>query len=457
MFSGKINDIIILSLFLSKTLGFRCGGNDKSKNMKIYEIKAQEVLDSRGNPTVSAEVMLEDGAIGISMVPSGASTGSHEAVELRDGDLKRYNGLGVLQAVENINKIIGYRLKGEDAANQQMIDDVMINLDGTPNKGKLGANAILAVSMAVARAEAASEKIPLYEYLAGMDPEFKGKYTMPIPMMNIINGGKHANWATDIQEYMILPIGAPSFQEALRMGSEIYSQLKKVVKNKGYSTGVGDEGGFAPEVTSNEEPFMLISEAAKAAKYKLGVDVVLGIDAAATEFFTDDHYDLRKEGKTMDSLDLCKFYGNMVDRYPISSLEDIFAEDDWAGFAAFHQQFPKKQLVGDDLYVTNIKRLQKGIDMKATNSILIKLNQIGTVSETIDAIMLARRYGLTSIISHRSGETEDTFISDFAVAMSTGQIKTGGLCRSERMAKYNRLMAIERELGAKAKYARWPF
>jgi enolase len=391
------------------------------------------------------------------MVPSGASTGSHEAVELRDGDLSRYNGAGVLQAVENVNKIISYKLQGADAANQHLIDKMMIELDGTENKAKLGANAILAVSMAVARAEAISEKLPLYEYLARLDPDFAGKFTLPIPMMNIMNGGKHANWATDIQEYMILPIGAKDFQEAVRMCAEIYAQLKKIVKNKGYATGIGDEGGFAPDVKSNEEPFMLMSEAIKNAKYKLGHDVVLGIDAAATEFFTDGQYDLRKEGKSMDSLDLGSFYAGMMERYPIVSLEDIFAEDDWSGFAAFYKQFPKKQLVGDDLYVTNIKRLQQGIDIKASNSILIKLNQIGSVSETVDAILLARKNNMTAVVSHRSGETEDTFIADFVVAMGTGQIKTGAPCRSERTAKYNRLMSIERELAGKGKYAKWPF
>lgn len=425
--------------------------------MKIKEIFAQEILDSRGNPTIEATVTLEDGSIGTSMVPSGASTGSHEAVELRDGDLERYNGAGVLKAVENVNNIISYKLQGVDAANQRLVDKMMIELDGTENKAKLGANAILAVSMAAARAEASSEKLPLYEYLARLDPDFDGKYVMPIPMMNIMNGGKHANWATDIQEYMILPTGADNFQEAVRMCAEIYAQLKKVVKNKGYATGIGDEGGFAPEVKSNEEPFALMAEAIKNAKYELGKDVFLGIDAAATEFFTDDQYDLRKEGKAMGSLDLADFYAGMMEKYPIVSLEDIFAEDDWSGFGAFHKKFPKKQLVGDDLYVTNPKRLQKGIELKASNSILIKLNQIGTVSETVDAILLARKNDMTAVVSHRSGETEDTFIADFVVAMGTGQIKTGAPCRSERTAKYNRLMAIERELGAKAKYTKWPF
>jgi enolase len=425
--------------------------------MKIKEITAQEILDSRGNPTISATVVLEDGSIGTSMVPSGASTGSHEAVELRDGDLERYNGAGVLQAVENVNKIIAYKLAGQDAANQRLIDDIMIKADGTENKSKLGANAILAVSMAVARAEAVSEKLPLYEYLTKMNPGFNGKYVMPIPMMNVMNGGKHANWATDIQEYMIFPTGAKNFQEAVRMCAEIYAHLKKVVKNKGYATGVGDEGGFAPDVKSNEEPFALMQAAIESAKYKLGKDVFLGIDAAATEFMTDGQYDLRKEGKSMDSLDLCNFYAGIMERYPIISLEDIFGEDDWAGFAAFYKQFPKKQLVGDDLYVTNIKRLQKGVDENVSNSILIKLNQIGSVSETVDAILLARENNMTAVISHRSGETEDTFIADFVVAMGTGQIKTGAPCRSERVAKYNRLMSIERELGAKAEYAKWPF
>ncbi len=425
--------------------------------MKIKEILAEEILDSRGNPTVSATVILEDGSMGISMVPSGASTGSYEAVELRDGDLNRYNGAGVLKAVDNINKIISYKLTGQDAAKQNQIDDIMIKLDGTENKAKLGANAILAVSMAVARAEAISEKLPLYEYLAKMNPEHKENFILPIPMMNIMNGGKHANWATDIQEYMVLPIGVKNFQEATRMCAEIYAHLKKVVKNRGYSTGVGDEGGFAPDVKSNEEPFTLIKEAADAAGYRLGEDVVLGIDAAASEFFTDGQYDLRKEAKTMDSLDLGEFYGELVKRYPIVSFEDVFAEDDWAGFAAFHKKFPEKQIVGDDLFVTNIKRLKRGIGDDVCNSILIKLNQIGTVSETVEAILMARANGMTAVVSHRSGETEDTFISDFVVAMGTGQIKTGAPCRSERTAKYNRLMSIERQLGEKAEYAKWPF
>jgi enolase len=425
--------------------------------MKIKEILAEEILDSRGNPTVSATVILEDGSTGISMVPSGASTGSYEAVELRDGDLSRYNGAGVLKAVDNINKIISYKLTGQDAAKQNQIDDIMIKLDGTENKSRLGANAILAVSMAVARAEAISEKLPLYEYLAKMNPEHKENFILPIPMMNIMNGGKHANWATDIQEYMILPIGAKNFQEAARMCAEIYAHLKKVVKNRGYSTGVGDEGGFAPDVKSNEEPFILIKEAVSSANYIMGEDVVLGIDAAASEFFTDSQYDLRKEAKIMDSLDLGEFYGYLAKHYPIVSLEDVFSEDDWAGFSAFHKKFPEKQIVGDDLFVTNIKRLKRGISDDVCNSILIKLNQIGTVSETVEAILMARANGMTAVISHRSGETEDTFISDFVVAMGTGQIKTGAPCRSERTAKYNRLMSIERQLGKKAEYAKWPF
>lgn len=425
--------------------------------MKIKEIFAQEILDSRGNPTIEATVILEDGSRGKAAVPSGASTGSYEAVELRDGDLERYNGAGVLKAVENVNKIIAYKLVGQDASNQSLIDDIMIKLDGTENKAKLGANAILSVSMACARAAAVSEKKPLYEYLAKLNPDFKGEYILPVPMMNIMNGGKHANWATDIQEYMILPVGAPSVCEAVRMCAEVYGHLKKVVKNKGYSTGIGDEGGFAPEVKSNEEPFVLMSEAIEAAGYKLGKDIFLGIDAAATEFITDGQYDLRKEAKAMDSLDLGAFYAALVEKYPIISLEDIFGEDDWAGFTAFHKKFPKKQIVGDDLYVTNPKRLQRGIDDHATNSVLIKLNQIGTISETVAAIVLARENNMTSVVSHRSGETEDTFIADFVVAMGTGQIKTGAPCRSERTAKYNRLMEIERELGNKAEYAKWPF
>lgn len=424
--------------------------------MKIKEIFAQEYLDSRGNPTIGATVVLEDGSVGKALVPSGASTGSYEAVELRDGDLNRYNGAGVTKAVNNVSKI-AEKLVGQEASDQRAIDNMMIDLDGTENKSNLGANAILAVSMAVARAEAVSEKLPLYEYLAKMNPDHDGKFLMPIPMMNIMNGGKHANWATDIQEYMILPVGVKNFHEAVRMCAEIYSHLKKVVKNRGYSTGVGDEGGLAPDVKSNEEPFVLIKEAIDAAHYRLGEDLVLGIDAAATEFFTDGQYDLRKEAKTMNSLELGDFYADLAKRYPIVSFEDIFAEDDWAGFASFYKKFPEKQLVGDDLFVTNINRLQRGIDDETCNSILIKLNQIGSVSETVDAILLARESRMTAVVSHRSGETEDAFIADFVVAMGTGQIKTGAPCRSERTAKYNRLMEIERELGKRAEYNKWPF
>jgi enolase len=425
--------------------------------MKIKEIFAQEYLDSRGNPTIGATVILEDGSVGKALVPSGASTGSYEAVELRDGDLNRYNGAGVTKAINNVNLKIAEKLIGQEASDQRAIDSMMIDLDGTENKSNLGANAILAVSMAVARAEAVSEKLPLYEYLAKMNPEHKDKFVLPVPMMNIMNGGKHASWATDIQEYMILPVGAKNIQEAIRMCAEIYAHLKKVVKNRGYSTGIGDEGGFAPDVKSNEEPFILIKEAIEAARYRLGEDVVLGIDAAATEFFTDGQYDLRKEAKAMDSLELGDFYADLAKRYPIVSFEDIFAEDDWAGFASFFKKFPEKQLVGDDLFVTNIKRLQRGIDDETCNSILIKLNQIGSVSETVDAILMAHESKMTAVVSHRSGETEDSFIADFVVAMGTGQIKTGAPCRSERTAKYNRLMEIERELGKKAEYGKWPF
>ena len=426
--------------------------------MKIKNIEALEILDSRGNPTVEATVILEDGSIASAAVPSGASTGSYEAVELRDNDPKRYNGLGVLNTVKNIENIIKPALVGKEAREQQQIDQIMIDLDATDNKAKLGANAILAVSLATARAQAKSEKKPLYEYLSKFNPDFDGNYYLPLPMMNIMNGGKHANWATDIQEYMILPIGAKNMTDAVRMCAEVYFNLKKILKSKGYEISVGDEGGFAPAVKSNAEPFELMSEAVQKAGYTLGTDIIFGIDAAATEFYKDGVYELKKEAKNLTSNDLADFYLEIIKKYPIKTVEDIFSEDDWQGFQAFLAKTENKiQIVGDDLYVTNIKRLTKGITEKSSNSILIKLNQIGTLSETIQAILLARQNNMTAVISHRSGETEDDFIADLATAMGTGQIKTGAPARSERTVKYNRLLKIEKELGAKSSLKKFPF
>jgi len=426
--------------------------------MKIKDIKARQILDSRGNPTIETDVILEDGSIGTAAVPSGASTGSYEAVELRDNDKKNYGGLSVEQAVKNVEVEIKNKLISLDASDQKLIDDTMIALDGTANKAKLGANAILSVSLACARAAAISEKKPLYQYLTKFNPDFSGKYFMPIPMMNIMNGGKHANWATDIQEYLILPIGAKNITEAVKIGAEVYQNLKKVLKDNGYAIAVGDEGGFAPLVKNNAEPFELMSQAIKAAGYELGRDIVFGIDAAATEFYHDGKYYLNKEDKTLTSSELKDFYLNLIAKYPVVSFEDVFAEDDWNGFTEFTKNLDnKQQVVGDDLYVTNIKRLERGVKEKTTNSILIKLNQIGTLSETIEAIILARQNKMTAIVSHRSGETEDSFIADFVVAMGTGQIKTGAPCRSERTAKYNRLMKIEEELNNNSEFAKWLF
>ena len=422
--------------------------------MKISSVKAQEILDSRGNPTIECVTTLEDGSQGWSAVPSGASTGKYEAVELRDGDMKRYAGLGVLKAVSNVNDILSKVVVGKNSEDQKGLDQSMIEADGTEYKSKLGANAILSISMSAAQAEAVSEKKPLYKYLTKFNPDFKEVYTMPVPEMNVMNGGKHGNWATDIQEYMLFPIGAPSLAEAVRMNAEVYMQIKKILKSKKYSIAVGDEGGFAPSFISNEEPFQVMSEAVTTAGYILGKDISFGIDAASTEFFKDGKYILNKEGKIVTSDELSGFLLSLSSRYPIVSMEDVFAEDDWSAYKKFTETTQGKiQIVGDDLYVTNVKRLQKGIEEKSTNSILIKLNQIGTVTETIDAILLARKNNMTVIVSHRSGETEDTFIADFVVALGTGQIKTGAPSRSERTAKYNRLMRIERELASKAVYA----
>lgn len=425
--------------------------------MKIKKIEAWEILDSRGKPTVAAKVILENGVEGSAMVPSGASTGSHEAVELRDDDQNRYHGAGVLQAVLNIEKIIAPALIGSVIYEQEKIDQDLINLDGTPNKGKLGSNAILAVSLACARAAASYHKIPLYQYLTKFNPDFTGQYILPLPMFNILNGGRHANWATDIQEYMILPIAAKDMRQAVRMASEIYHSLKKVLQTKKLSTLIGDEGGFAPAVKSNEEAFSLLQEAVLGAGYQLNKDVIFAIDVAATEFYVSSKYQLNKENKILTTAELAVFYQDLMKKYPILSLEDVFSEDDWSGFKNFLIKNPDCQVVGDDLYVTDVKRLKKGIDEKASNSILIKLNQVGTLSETIQTILLAKKNNFTSVISHRSGETEDAFIADLAVALGAGQIKTGAPARSERTAKYNRLLEIEKELAEKATLAKFPF
>lgn len=425
--------------------------------MKIKTIKASQILDSRGNPTVAATVVLESGASGWAAVPSGASTGSYEAVELRDGG-EAYGGLGVSEAVKNVNEKIAPALIGQLVTEQVAIDKLMIELDGTPNKANLGANAILAVSLAVARAAAASLNQPLYKYLTQFNPRFDGTYKLPLPMLNILNGGKHADWATDIQEYMILPVGAKNMATAIKMGAEIYQSLKKTLKKKGYQITVGDEGGFAPAVKTNAEAFDLLTEAVSSAGYKPGEEVVFGIDAAATEFYHDEKYQLKKEGKTLTASELVKFYQGLAVKYPLVSFEDILAEDDWSGWAEFMAVFNNQvQVVGDDLYVTNVERLKKGIEAKASNSILIKLNQIGTLSETVAAINLALENNFTAVISHRSGETEDAFIADLAVALGTGQIKTGAPARSERTAKYNRLLAIAEELGEAGELAPFPF
>lgn len=425
--------------------------------MKITEIKALEIIDSRAQPTILVQVRLEDNSIGESAVPSGASTGTYEAVELRDQDNQRFHGAGVLKAIESVDKYISPGLIGKDSYQQAKIDQIMIELDATNNKSKLGANAILAVSMACAQAAAKSQRLPLYKYLSSLNSNFSGEYIMPVPMMNLLNGGRHADWATDIQEYMVLPIGAKNFQEALRMGVEIYQTLKIILKENNYQVSVGDEGGFAPNFKNNEEPFKFLVKAVAASGYKLNRDIVFAIDAAATEFYHNGLYLLKKEGEQLNSSQLIDFYKGLADTYPIKSFEDPLAEDDWQGFKKFSLALSEVQVVGDDLYVTNTERLMKGIEERSTNSILIKLNQIGTLSETIKAINLAQAHNLSTIISHRSGETEDTFIADLSVAMSCGQIKTGAPCRGERTAKYNRLLKIAAELGSQAKYAKFPF
>ena len=423
--------------------------------LAIEEIKALEVLDSRGNPTVQVEVITEEGTNGVAMVPSGASTGSFEAVELRDGDKSRYLGKGVLKAVENINKIIAKELEGMNVFEQAEIDKKLIEIDGTENKGKLGANATLGVSLAVARAAANSLGMSLYKYIGGVNAK-----RLPVPMMNKLNGGKHADNTVNIQEFMIMPVGAKSFSECLRMSAEIYHTLKKVLKAKGLATGVGDEGGFAPNLSSDEEALKLIVEAISEAGYKPGEDVVLALDVASTEMY-DEAKKIEKEGcyyfwkteelKTED--EMIEYLADLANKYPIISIEDGLAEEDWEGWRKLTEKLGNKlQLVGDDLFVTNMKRLQKGLDNKIANSILIKLNQIGTLTETLDAIELAKKNGYTAVVSHRSGETEDTTLADVAVATNAGQIKTGAPCRTDRVAKYNRLLNIEAELGDLAIY-----
>ena len=415
----------------------------------IEQIWAREILDSRGNPTIEAEVILEDGTKGRAAVPSGASTGENEAVELRDGDDSRYLGKGVLTAVNNVNETIAPEIAGYDVIDQTAIDQALIDLDGTENKSKLGANAILSVSMAAARAAAAFLEVPLYRYIGGSNAK-----TLPVPMMNILNGGAHADNHVDFQEFMIMPVGAPSFSEALRMGSEIFHNLKSVLKSRGLSTGVGDEGGFAPNLSSNEEAIETILEAIEKAGYKAGDNVMLALDPAASEFYKDGAYVFKKSDKRrLSSQDMAGFWADWAAKYPIISIEDGMAENDWEGWKHLTDMIgDRTQLVGDDLSVTNVKFLRKGIDLGATNSILIKVNQIGTLTETLDAIELAKSNNMTAVISHRSGETEDPFIADLAVATNAGQIKTGSLCRSDRIAKYNQLLRIEEDLGDSARY-----
>jgi enolase len=415
----------------------------------IETISAYEVLDSRGNPTVAVTVTLLGGASGTAMVPSGASTGAHEAVELRDDDRARYGGKGVLAAVKSVNETIQDALAGLDAQDQAALDEQMIALDGTPNKGALGANAILGVSLAVAHAAANQLGLPLYRHIGGLAAR-----TLPVPMMNILNGGKHAENSTDLQEFMVLPVGAPTFTEALRWGAEVYHALKKVLHDRHLNTNVGDEGGFAPSIPSNREALDLLVAAIQAAGYRPGGDVALGIDAAASEFYDHGEYTLEREGRTLSASDLIALYEEWTGAYPIISLEDPLHEDDWVGWAELTDRLGDRiQLVGDDLFVTNTERLSRGINEEVGNSILVKLNQIGTLTETLAAIEMAKRASYSAVISHRSGETEDTIIADLAVATNAGQIKTGAPARSERVAKYNRLLAIERELGESARYA----
>jgi len=418
---------------------------------EIVSIHAREILDSRGNPTVEADVILDGGAKGRAAVPSGASTGEHEAVELRDGDKDHYLGKGVLNAVENVESILGPELTGMDASNQRLVDATMVNIDGTDNKSKLGANAILAVSMACARASAEALKLPLYRYLGGVNA-----CLLPTPMMNILNGGSHADSNVDFQEFMVMPVGAETFSDALRWGTEVFHTLKGVLKKKGYNTAVGDEGGFAPSLKSNDEALDLILEAVHLAGYTPGEDISIALDPASSEFYNKEtgKYVFKKSDKReLSSEEMSAFWENWVNKYPIVSIEDGLAEDDWDGWVHLTKILGDKvQLVGDDLFVTNANRVQQGIDRNVANSVLIKVNQIGTVSETLEAIELARRYGYTSIISHRSGETEDTFIADLAVGTNAGQIKTGSASRTDRIAKYNQLLRIEEQLGQSAEF-----
>jgi enolase len=415
----------------------------------IKSVKAREILDSRGNPTLEVEVELADSITGRAAVPSGASTGKYEAVELRDGDKSRYNGLGVLKAVANVNKIIAPALVGMFVTDQVAIDRKLNELDGTENKARLGANAILGVSLAVAHASAKSVGAPLYHHLGRAD-----KYTLPVPMMNILNGGKHASGSTDFQEFMVVPTGASNLHQAVQMGSEVYQSLKRVLNDKGLNTTVGDEGGFAPSLSSNREAVEAILLAIEKAGYKPGIDCFIALDPAASEFYKDGKYVLAREGSSLSTKEMVDYYAKWTSDFPIISLEDGMAEDDWDGWQLLNQKLGSKiQLVGDDLYTTNVNRLSKGIELKASNSILIKPNQIGTLTETIAAIQMAKEAGWTAVVSHRSGETEDTTIADLAVGLNTGQIKAGAPCRSERTAKYNRLLRIEEELGQKATYA----
>jgi enolase len=416
---------------------------------KIKSIKASEILDSRGNPTIAATVVLDSGTIGSAAVPSGASTGKYEAIELRDGDKTRYNGLGVLKAVNNVNKDIAAALTGMEAGGQETIDNIMIKLDGTADKSHLGANAILGASLAVAHAAANDAKKPLYRYLNDTKT-----YTLPVPMLNILNGGKHATNSTDLQEFMVVPAGAKTFHDALRMGAEVYQALKKVLKDKGLNTNVGDEGGFAPSLPSNKAAVEAIIAAIEKAGYKPGKDCFLALDPASSEFYENGRYVLAREGVSFSSQEMVDFYVKWVNDYPICSIEDGMAEDDWDGWQLMTKKLGEKiHLIGDDLYVTNVNRLSQGIKTKASNAILIKLNQIGSLTETVAAISMAQKVGWKAVVSHRSGETEDTTISDLSVALNGGLIKTGAPCRSERTAKYNRLLKIEDELGANARFA----
>ncbi|WP_054114074.1 phosphopyruvate hydratase [Marinagarivorans algicola] len=418
----------------------------------IVDIKGFEILDSRGNPTVMAEVVLACGAVGAACAPSGASTGSREALELRDGDKSRYLGKGVLKAVANVNDMIKPLLMGKDVTAQRELDQIMLDADGTENKEKLGANAILAVSLAAAKAASIAKKVPLYAHIADINGT-PGQYSMPVPMMNIVNGGEHADNNVDIQEFMVQPVAAPTFAEALRVGAEIFHALKKVLSGRGLNTAVGDEGGFAPNLPSNEGALEAIAEAVANAGYELGKDVTLALDCAASEFYKDGVYDLAGEGKKFNASEFADYLKGLTERFPILSIEDGMDESDWDGWANLTVKTGEKtQLVGDDLFVTNTKILKEGIDKKIANSILIKFNQIGSLSETLDAIKMAKEAGYTAVISHRSGETEDTFIADLAVATAAGQIKTGSLSRSDRVAKYNRLLRIEAELGEQAPY-----